>query len=65
MTVKKGDYVGENDVIGKMGNTGNSAGMHLHYEIRVDGKSINPNNFMTVGRQISIGGELRQTSITE
>ena len=62
VTVKRGDYVGENSVIGKMGSTGKTAGIHLHYEIRVNGTSVNPERFMNIGRQISIGGELRQAT---
>ena len=65
ITVRVGDYVGENIVIGKMGNTGRSAGAHLHYEIQVDGKSVDPRDFFTIGRQMSVSGELRQTSLTE
>ena len=65
ITVTVGDYVGENAVIGKMGNTGKSAGPHLHYEVQVDGRSVDPNAFLTIGRQISVAGELRQTSLTD
>jgi len=65
ITVRLGDYIGENQVIGKMGNTGRSAGAHLHYEVRVNDKSIDPVKFMTVGRQISVAGELRQSSLVE
>ncbi|MBL18779.1 MAG: hypothetical protein CMC82_02975 [Flavobacteriaceae bacterium] len=65
ITVRVGDYVGENMVIGKMGNTGRSAGAHLHYEIQVDGKSVDPSDFFTIGRQMSVSGELRQTSLTD
>ena len=65
ITVKRGDYIGENHIIGKMGNTGKSAGAHLHYEIRINNKSIDPVKFMNVGRQISVAGELRQTSLIE
>ena len=65
ITVKRGDYIGENHIIGKMGNTGRSAGAHLHYEIRINNKSIDPVKFMNVGRQISVAGELRQTSLIE
>ena len=65
ITVSIGDYVAENTVIGKMGNTGRSAGAHLHYEIQVDGKSVDPSDFFTIGRQMSVSGELRQTSLTD
>jgi murein DD-endopeptidase MepM/ murein hydrolase activator NlpD len=65
ITVQLDDYIGENHVIGKMGNTGRSAGAHLHYEVRVNDKSIDPVKFMTVGRQISVAGELRQSSLVE
>ena len=65
ITVSVGDYVAENTVIGKMGNTGRSAGAHLHYEIQIDGQSIDPSAFFTIGRQMSVAGELRQTSLTD
>ena len=64
ITVSIGD-VAENTVIGKMGNTGRSAGPHLHYEIQVDGKSVDPNDFFTIGRQMSVSGELRHTSLVD
>ncbi len=65
ITVRLGDYVSENHVIGKMGNTGRSVGAHLHYEIRVNGKSIDPNKFMKVGRQISVAGELQKSAFID
>ena len=65
ITVRNGDYLSENHIIGKMGNTGKSAGAHLHYEIRVNSESRNPNQFMKIGRQISVAGELRQAAFAE
>lgn len=42
IAVKKGDKVRKNDLIGYVGSTGYSTGPHLHFEIRVDGATINP-----------------------
>ena len=52
LLVKKGDYVEEGQIIGKMGATGRVAGAHLHYEIKVNKKSVNPYNFISIGRNL-------------
>ena len=52
LNVKKGATVTEGQVIGKMGSTGRAVGAHLHYEIKVNGKSINPYDFISVGRHL-------------
>lgn len=44
--VNVGDQVEAGDVIGLSGSTGNSTGPHLHYEIRVNGRAINPTKYM-------------------
>ena len=40
--VSQGQYVTKQDVIGIQGNTGQSTGYHLHYEIRINKQPVNP-----------------------
>ncbi len=41
-----GDYVPHATVIGAVGDTGFSTGPHLHFEIRINGKSVNPESLI-------------------
>ena len=58
ITVRKGADVVAGSVVGKMGRTGRVDGAHLHYEIRIDGKSLDPKRFFSIGHRIGVGGEL-------
>ena len=46
MYVKKGDVVKAGDVIAAVGSTGNSTGPHLHLEIRVNGETVDPQDYL-------------------
>ena len=43
--VRKGQKVHRGDVIGFVGNTGTSVANHLHYEIKLNGKNVDPVNY--------------------
>jgi murein DD-endopeptidase MepM/ murein hydrolase activator NlpD len=50
--VKVGQRVGRGDRIGDMGSSGRSTGNHVHYEIRIDTKPVNPVKFIEAARDV-------------
>ncbi len=50
--VKVGQRVSRGDHIADMGSTGRSTGTHLHYEVRIDGKPVNPMTYIKAARNV-------------
>jgi len=49
--VKTGQKVSRGDILGDMGRTGNATGVHLHYEVRLNGRPVNPMPYMRLQRE--------------
>ncbi|WLT33337.1 M23 family metallopeptidase [Geothrix sp. PMB-07] len=49
--VKVGQKVSRGDILGAMGRSGNATGVHLHYEVRRNGKTVNPQPYLRLQRQ--------------
>jgi murein DD-endopeptidase MepM/ murein hydrolase activator NlpD len=48
INVAVGRYVNQHNVIGLVGTTGASTGPHLHFEIRFEGRSVDPLGYLAV-----------------
>lgn len=46
LAVSVGDVVGQGQVVGYCGNTGNSAGNHLHFEVTLNGSLVDPMQYI-------------------
>ncbi|MES2214638.1 MAG: peptidoglycan DD-metalloendopeptidase family protein [Pseudomonadota bacterium] len=45
--IKRGSKVSQGQVIALVGNSGNTTGAHLHYEVKIDGRHVNPMSIKT------------------
>lgn len=50
--VNQGQRVSRGERIGDMGNTGRTTGTHLHYEVRVGGKPVNPMTYIKAAKDV-------------
>jgi murein DD-endopeptidase MepM/ murein hydrolase activator NlpD len=51
--VKEGQRVQKGQIIGVQGSTGRSTGAHLHYEVRLNDRPLNPAKFLKAGEYVS------------
>jgi murein DD-endopeptidase MepM/ murein hydrolase activator NlpD len=52
IVAEKGQKVEVGAKLGLVGSSGRSSGPHLHYEVLIDGKAVDPTNFLTAGRYV-------------
>lgn len=51
LLLKKGAYVKQGQTIAEVGRTGQATGPHVHYEVRIKGKPVDPNSIKTTKGQ--------------
>lgn len=52
ISVRTGQKISRADQVGAMGTTGRSTGVHLHYEVRLNGAPVNPMPYLEAARDV-------------
>ncbi len=52
ITVTRGQKIGVHQEVGELGSTGRSTGPHLHYEVVMDGETLDPEKFLEAGKSV-------------
>lgn len=60
LNVKPGQRVKQGTVIARSGNTGISTGPHLHYEVRINGRPVNPLKVSLDSRHFEVNNQSRK-----
>ena len=55
-SVHPGEHVGPGQRLGGMGSSGRSTGTHLHYEVWLNGKAVNPGRYLKAGQLVREAG---------
>jgi murein DD-endopeptidase MepM/ murein hydrolase activator NlpD len=58
--IRRGTRINQGQIIGYVGATGRATGPHLHYEIRVDKRPVNPMNVQVAGGRQLAGKDLQK-----